>query len=259
MPFYEVDGDAPARVVLEQTGPTKFRILEPFRYDDEHTGESFVVPDPRWGDQETDLASVPGILQWFVPRYGQHTLPALLHDQLVDHDLVDRREYADRIFRDAMGEQGVRFVRRWLMWTAVSIATIVKGRRWTLLPIVVWLLGFAALAFRLTPPFASWSVWPFSALSGVPWWTAAIAAVAGPPVLGAMWTRRYLVGVISAYGAFLFAVPLVAIVLALGVYWSLELAMRSLDSRKGRSRVAGEPPPARAAVVAQADDERADD
>ena len=34
MPFYELDGDTPARVVLEQIGPKTFRILEPFRYVD---------------------------------------------------------------------------------------------------------------------------------------------------------------------------------------------------------------------------------
>jgi len=186
VPFYELDGDTPARVVLQQTGPTTFKIVAPFRYVDAVTEEQFVVPDPRWGDEETDLASVPGILLWFVPRYGQHTLPALLHDQLVDHDLADQRERADRIFRDAMGEQGVRFVRRWLMWTAVSLATMVRSRPLRLVPIIVWLVVFAALAFRLTPPFAAWDVPVFSTLVRLPWWVALVAAAVGPPVLGAV-------------------------------------------------------------------------
>lgn len=248
MPFYEVDGDTPARVVLEQTGPTTFRIVEPFRYVDAVTGEQFVVPDPRWGDAATDLASVPGILLWFVPRYGQHTLPALLHDQLVDYDLADRREKADRIFRDAMGEQGVRFLRRWLMWTAVSLATMIRDRRWTLAPIIAWLLAFGALAFRLTPPFAAWPVWGFEALVRIPWWLALGVALVGPPLLAGLWGRRYLAGVMSGYGAFLFAVPLTAVVLALGVYWSLEWALRPFDTRKGQHRLPGEPPPAQAEV-----------
>lgn len=249
MPFYELDRDTPARVVLEQVGPATFRIIEPFRYVDTETGEHFVVPDPRWGEQVTDLASVPSILLWLVPRYGQHTLPALLHDQLVNHDLADHREHADRIFRDAMGEQGVRFLRRWVMWAAVSIATIVRGGRWRLVPIALWLLAFGALSFRLTPPFAAWHVWPFTALVEIPWWAAVLTAVLGPPVLSALWRRRYLVGVMSGYGAVLFAVPVVAIVLALGVYWVLEWAMRPFDSRKGRAHVPGEPPPAKAEVV----------
>ena len=247
MPFYELDADTPARVVLEQVGPKTFRILEPFRYVDASTGERFVVPDPRWGDQPSDLASVPAVLQWVVPRYGQHTLPALLHDQLVDNDLVDERERADRIFRDAMGEQGVPLVRRWLMWAAVSIGTIVAEARWRLVPIAVWLLVWAALAFRLTPPFAAWDVWVFNTLSRVPWWWAAIAAVAGPPVLGLLWAHRYLAGVISAYGAFLFAVPLVAIVLALAVYTVIELGAKTIDARRGGGG-RGEAPPATAEV-----------
>lgn len=222
MPFFELDDDEPARVVLEQTGPTKFRIVAPFRYVDAVTDEQYIVPDPRWGEQETDLASVPGILMWFVPRYGHHTLPALLHDQIVDHDLVADRERADRIFRDAMGEQGVALLRRWLMWAAVSMATMVVGRRWRILAIAVWVGVFAALAFRLTPPFAAWDVVPFDLLVDVPWTWAALAVVVGPPTLAVVWGRRYLVGVISGYGAFVFAVPIVAVVLALGVYWSLE-------------------------------------
>ena len=58
----------------------------------------------------------------------------------------------------------------------------------------------------------------------------------------------YRVGVMAGYGAFLFAVPLTAILLALGVYWSLEWLLRPLDSRKGEGRLPGEPPPARAEV-----------
>lgn len=248
MPFYELDQDAPARVVLEQTGPSTFRVVEPFRYLDAETGEQFVVPDPRFGQVETDLASVPGILLWFVPRYGQHTLPALLHDQLVDHDLVDERERADRIFRDAMGEQGVRFLRRWLMWSAVSLATMVRAHRWRLVPIAIWLAGFGLLAFRLTPPFAAWDVAPWSLLVRLPWVLAVALAAVGPVLLGVLWGRRYLVGVMSGYGAVLFAVPLSAVVLALGVYWGLERALRGFDSRKGPHRLPGEPRPARAEV-----------
>lgn len=234
MPFYALASDTAARVVLEQTGATTFTIVEPFRYVDAVSLEEYVVPDPRWGEQEeTDLASVPGILLWFVPRYGNHTLPALLHDQLVDFDLVENREKADRIFRDAMGEQGVHLLRRWLMWAAVSIATMTVGRRWLLAPIIVWLGAFGLLAFRLTPPFAAWHVPPFEWLVDIPWWSAAIAAALGPAVLAVLWGRRLVVGIMSGYGAFLFAVPIVAILLALGVYWVLELAAGRVFRRAG--------------------------
>jgi hypothetical protein len=246
VPFSELDGTAPARIVLEQVGPTTFRILEPFRYVDAATGDVFVVPDPRWGDQPTDLASVPAVLQWVVSRYGQHTLPALLHDQIVSKDLAGDRQRADRIFRDAMGEQGVPLARRWLMWAAVSIGTIVAGRPWLAVLVAAWVALWVALAFRLTPPFAAWDVWVFNTLVRIPWWWAALAAVAGPPVLGALWAGRYRVGVISGYGAFLFSVPLVAIVLALAVYRIVEWTATTLDRRGS----AGREPPATAEVRA---------
>lgn len=231
MPFFKVTGDEPADVVLQQIGASSFRVVEPFRYVDPATGDEYTVPNA--DEHITDLASVPSILLWFVPRFGRHTLPALLHDQLVDHDLADDRERADRIFRDAMGEQGVRLARRWLMWAAVSIATIVRTSWWYVVPISAWLLGWAAVAFRLTPPFAAWDVWPFNVLVDVPWRWAAFGAAAGPPALGALWTRRYLTGVISGYGTFLFAVPLAAIVIALGVYQAVERLLTAITRDRG--------------------------
>lgn len=79
------------------------------------------------GDEllETDLASVPQLLTWLVPKSGRHLPAALVHDAMVDDDAIDRFE-ADRRFRDGMGDLGVGLVRRWLMWTAVSLKTIEK-------------------------------------------------------------------------------------------------------------------------------------
>ena len=41
--------------------------------------------------------------------------------------VVDRVE-ADRVFRDAMADTGTGVVRRWIVWTAVTVATIFVGR-----------------------------------------------------------------------------------------------------------------------------------
>ena len=73
----------------------------------------------------TDLASVPQLLTWLVPKSGRHLPAALVHDGLVRDPTIDRFD-ADRIFRDAMGDLGVGLIRRWLMWTAVSLKTIHK-------------------------------------------------------------------------------------------------------------------------------------
>ena len=86
----------------------------------------------------TDLTSVPWLFTWLVPRTGRHLPAALLHDGLVggaddppsyvsEEGHVVARDEADRVFRDAMGDLGTGAVRRWLVWAAVAVATIVVG------------------------------------------------------------------------------------------------------------------------------------
>jgi len=88
-------------------------------------GSSFSYTVPPADDPEfvTDLTSVPQLLTWLVPKSGRHLPAALIHDAMVDDSRFDRFE-ADRIFRDGMGDLEVGFIRRWLMWTAVTIETI---------------------------------------------------------------------------------------------------------------------------------------
>ena len=82
----------------------------------------------------TDFASVPRVFVWFLPRYGRYTKAAILHDYLW-RDAVPagklRLAEADGIFRRAMHELGVPFLRRWMMWAAVRIGALVKpgGRK----------------------------------------------------------------------------------------------------------------------------------
>ena len=93
----------------------------------------FVVPaDDTF---RSDLTSVPDLFTWLVPRTGLHLPAALLHDGLVhdpnspvtyDGPHVTRQE-ADRIFREAMADLGTGWVRRWLMWSAVTLATVRAG------------------------------------------------------------------------------------------------------------------------------------
>lgn len=92
--------------------------------------DDFVVPE----HEGTDFASVPRIFSWLLPRYGRYTKAAVLHDYLwrvaVPRRQVSRLQ-ADGIFRQAMRELEVPFVRRWIMWAAVRWAALVKpdGRR----------------------------------------------------------------------------------------------------------------------------------
>jgi Protein of unknown function (DUF1353) len=97
---------------------------------------------------KTDFASVPRVFVWFLPRYGRYTKAAILHDYLW-RDAVRAGELtlaeADGLFRRAMWELGVPFLRRWLMWGAVRIGALTKpgGRRhwlrdsWRVIPLLL--------------------------------------------------------------------------------------------------------------------------
>ncbi|HJR89207.1 MAG TPA: DUF1353 domain-containing protein [Aeromicrobium sp.] len=118
-----------------------FRMTRRIGYRDRVFGELLVPADLH--SFETDLTSVPALFAWLVPNTGAHLPAALLHDGLVyspgqppsylssdGHD-IDRVE-ANRVFRDAMADTGTGIVRRWLMWSAVTAATMLntRGTHW---------------------------------------------------------------------------------------------------------------------------------
>lgn len=90
---------------------------------------------PHWtigevpASMQTDFASVPRVFVWFLPRYGRYTKAAILHDHLW-RDLVPAGKLtlleADGIFRRAMRELRVPFLRRWMMWAAVRWPALLK-------------------------------------------------------------------------------------------------------------------------------------
>lgn len=133
MPFYTEDS-----IDIIQTGDSMFSLAKTVRY--RGRDEDFVVP----AGQTTDLASVPVILTWLLPRYGKWTKAAILHDYLWGSGIVTKRD-ADGIFRRALRESGVPLHQRWTMWAAVRLADIVayggaKGtpaKDWALL-IALW-------------------------------------------------------------------------------------------------------------------------
>jgi uncharacterized protein DUF1353 len=135
-------------------GGTNYRVTEPFDYVDAN-GQIFTVPAP----MATDLASIPAFASWLVPKDGVHTQAALVHDSM-----IGTQEYfgpqvtekvADKMFREAMDFVHVGLVRRWLMWTAVSLPTIAKdpGRAaWINRPrLVLSVLAFAFFGLFALP------------------------------------------------------------------------------------------------------------
>ena len=132
------DREGRLRIALERhldRGRESFSLGRAVGYDDRRLGRLLVPADTRF---RTDLTSVPWLFTWLVPRTGRHLPAALVHDGLVgdaddppsyvsEEGHVVARDEADRVFRDAMGDLGTGPVRRWLVWAAVSVATIAVG------------------------------------------------------------------------------------------------------------------------------------
>lgn len=240
------DATEPTRFFDPETGDTmvlqlepdgaRFRILRQFGYrDPRYPGETFIVPADV-AMFRTDLASIPWFFAWLVPGLGTHLPAVLVHDALVlkpgeakTHVGPDvDREEADRILRDAMASLGTPFLRRWLMWTAVMLATAFSSLRPRLrwVPTVVGSLAMVAgLGVVATLDL-------FDAVDLLPWmgeraWfvelaTGAAFAFIVPLVLSAPWGRRWRVGFTSGLALALLLHVTLAVALVYGIYWLLE-------------------------------------
>jgi uncharacterized protein DUF1353 len=229
MPFLKLDGEGPGEpdVVLKQVGPNSFQLLHGFRYQVPPNGVIHLVPahdpnrPPTDPNNSTDLASVPFWLWWFVASYGLHTRAALLHDQLVDVKQIDRVE-ADRVFRLALEESKVRWMRRWLMWAAVSLATMALKKRARF----VAFLGTLVLFFGL---LAAW--WPLGWLSDlpgdVPAWALALVVFVAGFALGLLWP-------LAVVGLVLIAAPTILVLAVLFIVALLDLAKAAWNKVRGR-------------------------
>ena len=196
IPFKKRYSDRDADVVLRQLDARTFVLAEGFRYHGQTVEE---------GGPPTDLTSVPSVLRWLVQSYGRHSLPALLHDVLIEETTPpDERDRADAIFREAMAEMRVPFVRRWMMWAAVSLAsTFRRSRGWRAMS-AAWVLAYVAatVVLVLVRPAAP----------------VVAAVLLSPLVLALAWRDRYRVGLISAYGVLVLTVPTAAVSASTGVY-----------------------------------------
>jgi hypothetical protein len=130
-------------VVVKEIDERFWELVDPITYDG--NAESFTVP----AGFRTDFASVPRPLVWLLPRYGAYTKSAILHDFLCTTAPVSRAD-ADGLFRRSMRELGVPFLRRWMMWAAVRLASHLSnaGPR----EVAVWLIAaIPSLAFVIVP------------------------------------------------------------------------------------------------------------
>ena len=215
--------DRPAEALLRQSSPMDFCLEEPFRYV-APDGTEIVVPR----GNVTDLASVPVLLTWLVPRYGRQSIPALLHDHLQQPELGVTSERADTIFRDTMASTGVPLVRRWLMWSAVMARTLVRSNAaW-------WLMvGLWVLVYGVGVGLAS-VLWALAGLDDLRLLHLLVppALACTPLVTAVLWGRRYLVGLIAGVALCVVALPMLVVVLAFGVYVLAELITKPLGRRE---------------------------
>lgn len=184
----------------------------------------------------TDLASVPAPLRWFLNSYGLHTPAALIHDRLIPTDpeatpgMTDA--FTDRYFRFMLEDLGVPWLRRWLMWAAVAFRTFYETRR---LAALIW----SGLALVAIGAFV-WSV-----LAGNIWMAALVLVAAIPSA--ALWRAQFGAGILAAVCAPFILPPALLAVAGYGTYWVLErLAGVIYPSRSRR--------PARSYSLGSADD-----
>lgn len=134
--YYKAASDEPAEYVFERVPNTDhtYLLTSRIRYVDKDGMREWITPKRR--SLETDLTSIPFFASWLVPKDGLHTPAALIHDAMILDEGEEYPNYegpqvsaedADRIFREGMQHLGVRFLRRWMMWAAVSILTIWRG------------------------------------------------------------------------------------------------------------------------------------
>lgn len=218
----EPDRDADMIILLDRflepdTRREAFRLRRRIAYEDRRLGQILVPSDLEVF--ATDLTSVPGVLTWLVPRTGEHLPAALLHDGLVlgkdlvktydaAHD-VDRVE-ADRVFRDAMADTGTGVVRRWLVWAAVTTATMLLGRQTPWSTARKWHYRLAAgLTIVTVLVLGVWATLDLVDRTGAqslpwmgerPWLEELVGGLSGaiviPLVLGVLWGQFRKAGVI---------------------------------------------------------------
>jgi hypothetical protein len=224
------------QVRLERVGPGSFKMLSRIGYrHPDYQGTAFVVP--RADTQETyrtDLASIPAAFTWLVPIVGTHMPAALIHDGLItsgdpEHEGPEvTRQEADDIFRDAMRLSGTRRIRRWLVWTGVSLGTMWEHRRprWLWRPVMVayfailTILGLWTTADVLD---VSWSWLPMLPwLGDRPWYlelaSGTVMAVLVPSVLSLFWGNRRTVGRIAGIALAFLLHPTIFIVAVTIIY-----------------------------------------
>lgn len=214
MPFETVDGRPLTGVPLLYRLGRDFQVTEPFAYRDPRDGSVVTVPAhdvsrPPTEGNSTDFASVPPFLWGLIANYGPQTLPAILHDAMVEDarrapaaERLTRRRAADDLFRVALVDNGIHLLRARVMWAAVGlesrlrhggalgrvlVAQVAVGALWLVAATALAIVGAAGLGawwlVTLAAPALLAGLWGSSA--GLVIAATYLGALYGPLVLGA--------------------------------------------------------------------------
>ena len=210
-PFSAVgDPRAPARFILEQVGDSSFGIpnlgpngpsvgfqVNPNVLDPGSSAPVKVIDHSNLAD--TDLASVPVFLKWFVGSYGRHTPAALVHDERITNSTpFDEATRADRQMFDLMTASGVLPVRRWAMWAAITVRTRWKSG----LPRCAGVLAWAAIAICGMCMLVR-------GLGESDWWRLLVSLLLQVPA-SVFWGRSWRLGIVAGYALPVAVIPAAA-------------------------------------------------
>lgn len=229
--FTDTETGGALRLELLSIDGHRFAMLRRITYDSPGYDEPFTVPADL-AHFRTDLASVPGVFTWLVPRSGVFLPAAVLHDGLVRAGEylgpdVDRVQ-ADRVFREAMAYLGTGRVRSWLMWAAVTMATmwVMPTRRWYWRTVLIGLLA-AVAAIGTLATIDLLGIW-----NAVPWMPSeslvgellggAAGAIVIPSLLALSWGRFAGAGIIVGVALALLLHVTVVIAVIYGLYAVIE-------------------------------------
>jgi hypothetical protein len=248
--------DEPAIFQFERLEPPNYRVMRKFEYVDK-LGHNYVVP-MNVESNNTDFASIPFFLTWLVPKDGTHTPAAVLHDALIGgqkgvhyetsapETIPDR--HADYLFREAMRVSGVAWLRRWIMWAAVSLRTLTvritkhevtgeesQRKRWGRIIIIglvtgAWAILSAIMALDVPDLIRPDRDLPW--IGAQPWWEEILRALAmiavGVVGLAAIFgitlrsMRGVAAGALTGVAVGFLGLPMIASLIGVGSYFILE-------------------------------------
>lgn len=220
------NGSGDGTIRLAQKGRVTFRLESRIDYRGESGLEHLELPAAT-DDQlrrldpsdltETDLASIPAPMRWWVNTYGVHTPAALIHDRFIGGTLPAgvTEQHIDRYFRFMLKDAGVSIGKRWIMWAAVALRTRWKSGGWRAWSTALW-ISLALTGFVAT-------LW---AVSTGHFGLALILVFPTPVLAAGLWGRQIGAGLIAAYVVLpLLFIPMLVSFLLLAPFWALEKAI----------------------------------